>query len=72
MKFLAWCADVYGDHGTKILGQLIALGGLLNGGDAYMTQMLTMHEHAGVSFSMFVLGQLVFARGFSNSKRIAA
>lgn len=70
MKFLTWCARIYADHGTKILGQLIALGGLLNGGDAYLTQMLTMKQHAGVSFSMFVLGQLVFARGFQNSKRL--
>ena len=57
------------NHGTKLLGVITMVGTACNGGDHYLTQMLTADQHAIASLCVTIVGALTIQRGFDNSKR---
>jgi hypothetical protein len=67
---MKWLSNAWSSHGTKILGTLTTIGAACNGGDHYLTQILTNGEHAIVSLSLTIVGAMTIQRGFDNSKRL--
>lgn len=57
------------NHGTKILGTVTMIGAACNGGDHYLTQILTNGQHALISLGLMITGSFTIQRGFTNTKR---
>lgn len=75
MSQTASTGTMWKDHGTKILGSIIAVNSLLATGSLALPPPLNQHSAAVVSWAAFInviLGVLVAGRGYGNTAAIAS
>jgi hypothetical protein len=57
------------DHGTKIMGAALGVSNAIQAADLYLSQIMTMKQHAILSAVNMTLSTAIVKRGFTNSSK---